>query len=87
LIITEALTTHAATPRRTLESVAEGIVLTLAGVAPWLFSGVALDLVIAMTRGLRQCVRDLAAELRGDLPSPEQTPRQGDSRLRPSRRA
>ena len=87
LVITEALTTHAATPRRTLESVAEGAVLTLAGVAPWLFAGVALGLVIAMTRGLRQCLRDLAAELRGDLPSPERTSRPGDGRLRPSRRA
>jgi hypothetical protein len=87
LVITEALTTHAATPRRTLESVAEGTVLTLAGVAPWLFGGVALGLVIAMTRGLRQCLRDLAAELRGDLPSPERTTRPGDGRLRPSRRA
>jgi hypothetical protein len=83
LIIHEALTTHAATVRRTLESVAEGVVLTLAGVAPWLFIGVVLGLAIAMTRGLRQCIRDLGAELRGDPPSPGNPPRSGNGRLRP----
>jgi hypothetical protein len=87
LVITEALTTHAATARRTLESVAEGTFLTLAGVAPWLFSGVILGLAIAMARGLLQCLRDLAAELRGDQPGSARTSRTagpGDGRFRPS---
>jgi hypothetical protein len=65
LIITEALTTHGPTARRALESIAEGTFLTLAGVAPWLFGGVVVGLAIAMARGLPQCLRDLAAELRG----------------------
>jgi hypothetical protein len=53
--------------RHSLTAAAEGIVLTLAAVAPWLFSGVIIGLVIALLRGLPQCVRDLSAELRGDL--------------------
>jgi hypothetical protein len=74
LIITEALTTHAAGTRRTVESAAEGTILTLAGVAPWLFAGVVVGLIIAMSRGLPQSVRDLAAELRGDSPNAARTP-------------
>jgi hypothetical protein len=66
LVISELLTSHADTVRHSLTSAAEGIVLTLAAVAPWLFSGVAIGLVIAMFRGLPQCVRDLGAELRGE---------------------
>jgi hypothetical protein len=73
LVISEALTTHADGARRMVESAAEGTVLTLAGVAPWLFSGVVIGLVIALARGLPQCVRDLAAELRGDPPSATRT--------------
>jgi hypothetical protein len=73
LVITEALTTHAAGARRTIESAAEGTVLTLAGVAPWLFAGVVIGLIIAITRGLPQAVRDLAAELRGDPPNATRT--------------
>ncbi len=46
-------------------SVAAGTLLTLAGVAPWLFAGVAVNLVIAMVRGLPGCVRDLRRDLRG----------------------
>jgi hypothetical protein len=68
LVIAEALTTHAATAGRAMTSIAEGIFLTLAGVAPWLFAGVILGLAIAMVRGLPRCVHDLAAELRGDKP-------------------
>ena len=67
LVIAELLTTHEDTVRHSLTSAAEGIVLTLAAVAPWLFSGVVIGLVIAMFRGLPQSVRDLGAELRGDL--------------------
>jgi hypothetical protein len=67
LVIAELLTSHADTVRHSLTSAAEGIVLTLAAVAPWLFGGVVIGLVIAMLRGLPQCVRDLGAELRGDV--------------------
>lgn len=68
LIIAEALTSHAAGARRTVESVAEGIILTLAGVAPWLFAGMVVGVIIAWVRGLPQCLRDLIAELRGESP-------------------
>ena len=40
-------------------SVAEGAAITLAGVAPWLFAGTALSLIIAWPRGLRGCAREL----------------------------
>jgi hypothetical protein len=42
----------------------EGAAVTLAGVAPWLFAGTALSLVIAWSRGLHERVRELAQELR-----------------------
>lgn len=73
LVITEVLTTPAAGVRRTVELAAEGTALTLAGVAPWLFAGVAVGLTIAISRGLRQSFRDLAAELRGDPPNATRT--------------
>jgi hypothetical protein len=66
LVITELLTSHADTARHTVTSAAEGTILTLAEVAPWLFCGVITGLVIAMFRGLPRCVRDLRAELRGE---------------------
>lgn len=47
-----------------LVSAAAGSLLTLAGVAPWLFAGVALNLVVGVTRGLPGCVRDLRRDLR-----------------------
>ena len=46
---------------------AEGTILTLAAAAPWLFGGEALGLVLALFRGLPQCVRDLRAGLRGPV--------------------
>ncbi len=67
LVIAELLTSHADTVRHSLTSAAEGIILTLAGVAPWLFIGVVIGLIIALMRGLPQTVRDLGSELRGDL--------------------
>ena len=67
LVIAELLTSHADTVRHSLTSAAEGIILTLAGVAPWLFIGVVIGLIIALMRGLPQSVRDLSSELRGDL--------------------
>ena len=45
-------------------SVAEGTAITMAEVAPWLFAGVALTLVIAWARGLRGRVRELRQDLR-----------------------
>jgi hypothetical protein len=52
-------------------SAAEGTILTLAAAAPWLFGGEAVGLVLALFRGLPQCVRDLRAGLRGPVsPSP-----------------
>jgi hypothetical protein len=66
LIIVETLSSHTGSMRHTLTSAAEGIVLALASVAPWLFSGVILGIIVAFFRGLSQCVRDLRAELRGD---------------------
>ena len=44
-------------------AVAAGILLTLAGAAVWMFGGLAGALVIALVRGLPQCVRDLRAGL------------------------
>ncbi len=49
----------------TLLPVAEGTLLMLAGVAPWLFAGTAAGLVIALCRGLPQCVRSLRSDLTG----------------------
>ena len=67
LVGTEVLTSHADTAKHALTSAAEGTILTLAAVAPWLFSGVAAGLVIALFRGLPQCVSDLRTQLRGDF--------------------
>ena len=44
---------------------AEGVLLTLAGTAPWLFGVMIITLVIAMMRGLPSCIRRLGAELAG----------------------
>jgi hypothetical protein len=49
-------------------SAVEGTALTLANVAPWLFIGVVLSLLIAWFRGLPRCVADLRRDLRPDLP-------------------
>jgi hypothetical protein len=83
LVGTTTMTSHGDTVRHTLTSAAEGVVLTLAAVAPWLFTGVIIGLIIAVFRGLPQSVRDLGAELRGDYgprgPSApwERAPQQG----------
>lgn len=45
--------------------VGENILLTLTSAAPWLFFGLAGAVLIATVRGLRQCVRELRAELAG----------------------
>jgi hypothetical protein len=63
----ELITLHldhvAATPGLVLADV----FLTLSTAAPWLFGGVAGALVIAMVRGLPQCVRELRAQLAGPV--------------------
>jgi hypothetical protein len=66
LVGTVSMTSHADTVRHTLTSAAEGVILALAAIAPWLFTGVVAGLIIAVFRGLPQSVRDLGAELRGD---------------------
>jgi hypothetical protein len=45
----------------------EGAALTLANVAPWLFIGVVLSLIIAWFRGLPHCVAELRRDLRPEL--------------------
>lgn len=69
---TQTMSAHADTLRRTLTSAIEGIVLTLASVAPWLFSGVILAVVVAVFGGLPRCVSEFRAELRaGARPRPQ----------------
>lgn len=46
-----------------LVSVLEGCALALAGLAPWLFIGVVVNLVIAWVRGLPRCVADFRRSL------------------------
>jgi hypothetical protein len=62
LLATKALTATG----NTLISIAEGTVLTLADVGPWMLVGVAVSLVIAWFRGLPRCVRDLRGSLQAD---------------------
>lgn len=66
VIITQVLTAQGTSRHGRAMSVLEGTLLTLAGIAPWLLAGTALDVGGAMTRGLPECVRQIAAELRGD---------------------
>lgn len=61
----------------TLLPVAEGTLLTLAGVAPWLFAGTIGGVVIAMFRGLPQCVRSLRSDLSGRRMRPRERVRRG----------
>jgi hypothetical protein len=65
LLGVEILTSQGNTFTASAEAVAEGTFLTLAATAPWLFGGVILALIIAMFRGLPQCLRDLHADLLG----------------------
>jgi hypothetical protein len=66
-IATQVLTAPGRSGRGSAISALEGTFLTLAAVAPWLFTGTVVCVGIAMTRGLPQCVRDLRAGLRGDV--------------------
>jgi hypothetical protein len=47
-------------------SAAEGILVTLATSAPWLFAGTALTIVTALRRGLLGNIRELRQGLRGN---------------------
>ncbi len=71
LIVVKALTASGSA----VISTAEGTMLTLANVAPWLFAGVVLSLVVACFRGLPRCISDLRRELRPDLIRPRPGPR------------
>jgi hypothetical protein len=51
----------------TVASTAEGSLLTLSAVAPWLFAGAAATIVIALFRGLPRRISELRAGLRGNL--------------------
>lgn len=66
VVCAESVSSSAATSHAGLLSAAEGTILTLAAAAPWLFGGEALGLILALFRGLPQCVRDLRAGLRGE---------------------
>ncbi len=57
-------------------SIAEGTAITMAEVAPWLFAGTALTLVIAWARGLGGCIRELRQDLRavGHRPADHRPP-------------
>jgi hypothetical protein len=70
LMVTETISSHADTLRRTLTSAGEGIVLTLASVAPWLFAGMIVGIVVAVRRGLIQSFRELRAEARAEASGP-----------------
>jgi hypothetical protein len=64
LVCVKALTAQGAV----IISTVEGTALTLANVAPWLFAGVILYLIVAWARGLTRCVTELRLGLRPDLP-------------------
>ena len=65
VLCAEALTSPGTTFAASAAAIAAGTILTLSAAAPWLFGGVLLSLIIAMFRGLPQCVRDLGMSLRG----------------------
>jgi hypothetical protein len=66
VVVVQALTAQGDSSHASMLSVLEGTLVTLAAVAPWLLAGTVLCLVIAMRRGLPECVRDLRAGLRGE---------------------
>jgi hypothetical protein len=50
-------------------STAEGSILTMSAVAPWLFGGEAAILVIGLCRGLLRSISELRTGLRGNVES------------------
>jgi len=69
LVVSEALTAQGTSSRGSMLSVLEGVMLTLAAVAPWLFGGTAAGVAVAMVRGLPNSVRELRSELSADKTS------------------
>jgi hypothetical protein len=67
LVIVQVLTAQGTSRHGKVLSVAEGTLLTLAALAPWLLAGTTLGAVVAIPRGLLECVRELRSELREDL--------------------
>lgn len=63
----ELITLHLDHMAASAGPVLAGIFLTLSSAAPWLFGGMAGALVIASVRGLPQCIRDLRAEISGQI--------------------
>lgn len=61
----ELLVMHLDHVTLSVELLGANVFLTLSAAAPWMFGGFAGALVIAVVRGLPQCVRDLRAELLG----------------------
>jgi hypothetical protein len=78
VILAQAVTAQGNSSHGTVMSVLEGTVLTLAGLAPWLFAGTAMCLAVACYRGLPQCVRDLRDSLRFEA-GPGQRPTESTS--------
>ncbi|MGO8886508.1 MAG: DUF6542 domain-containing protein [Streptosporangiaceae bacterium] len=70
VLAAEVITAQGSTGTAAAESVLAGTFLTLAGTAPWLFIAVIAAVAIAMSRGLRETVRTLRAQLRSDRPAP-----------------
>jgi len=66
VILTQILTAQGSSRHGRVLSVLEGTLLALAAVAPWMFAGTALGATASLTRGLRECVKELLAELRGE---------------------
>jgi hypothetical protein len=76
----EAASTSASTTKETVLAIAEGVILTLAGVAPWLFAGVLATLVVTVFRGLPEAIDELRHSLLGQASQP------ASPRLRPAPR-
>jgi hypothetical protein len=81
LVGVKALTATGSTALSTVE----GTALTLANVAPWLFAGMLLSLIIAWRRGLRRCVADLRRDLRPDLAKRRSAGPSGPGAYRPAK--
>jgi hypothetical protein len=64
-VMAQLATLPAGAHRGTPQVVLAGTLLTLAGVAPWLFAGTIAGVAIAMFRGLPRSVRDLREDLTG----------------------
>jgi hypothetical protein len=77
LVLAELITAS----RSAALATAEGTLLTLAAVAPWLLAGTAAYLVVAMMRGLPRCIRDLRIGLSGRTDLENSPPRFGPTQL------